>query len=315
MKHLLFGFCILLALATKGFCYELGIVTMFRNEAPYIREWIEYHRIVGVDHFWLYNNASTDNSLEILQPYVDSGLVEVFPWDMHLDERQCRINYTGNQIRTIMQGLSLAKGNCKWVAIIDMDEFLLPMREKNIPESLNKYFADASAISLNWRMFGTNNVFVPLGEPFLAKLTACAEIPHPENSIGKSIVRPEQVRINDIWYPHHFPLVQGAKYYDGDHNVLESYERFDRENKAHTEYRRNINYSEKFIRINHYHLRDENFYRTRRLAYAQKGLLPKSLERLLEHYDSFGKTQDRFIIDFLKKNYPEEYKRIWAKYE
>ena len=33
--------------------YELGIVAIFRNEAKNLREWIEYHRLAGVEHFWL----------------------------------------------------------------------------------------------------------------------------------------------------------------------------------------------------------------------------------------------------------------------
>ena len=41
--------------------YELGIVAIFRNEAKNLREWIEYHRLAGVEHFWLYNHGSTDN--------------------------------------------------------------------------------------------------------------------------------------------------------------------------------------------------------------------------------------------------------------
>ncbi len=58
--------------------YELGIASQFRDEAPYLKEWVEYHRMVGVDHFWLYNNSSIDNWEEVLQPYIDEGLVEVF---------------------------------------------------------------------------------------------------------------------------------------------------------------------------------------------------------------------------------------------
>ena len=41
--------------------YELALVTVFRNEAPYLKEWIEYYRMMGVDHMILYNHLSTDN--------------------------------------------------------------------------------------------------------------------------------------------------------------------------------------------------------------------------------------------------------------
>src|SRR4051812_43400023 len=60
--------------------YKLVACAIFQNETFFLREWIEYHRIVGVEHFYLYNNLSTDNYLEILQPYIAEGIVELFDW-------------------------------------------------------------------------------------------------------------------------------------------------------------------------------------------------------------------------------------------
>ena len=36
--------------------YKLSICAIFKNEANYLKEWIEYHRMVGVEHFYLYNS-------------------------------------------------------------------------------------------------------------------------------------------------------------------------------------------------------------------------------------------------------------------
>ena len=41
--------------------YNVSACAIFQNEAPYLKEWIEYHRLIGVEHFYLYNNGSTDN--------------------------------------------------------------------------------------------------------------------------------------------------------------------------------------------------------------------------------------------------------------
>lgn len=38
----------------------LSIGAIFKDEAPYLAEWIEFHRLVGVEHFFLYDNLSTD---------------------------------------------------------------------------------------------------------------------------------------------------------------------------------------------------------------------------------------------------------------
>lgn len=54
---------------------------MFQNEAPWLKEWITYHhKVLGVDHFYLYNNDSTDDFMKILQPYIDNGIVELIDW-------------------------------------------------------------------------------------------------------------------------------------------------------------------------------------------------------------------------------------------
>ena len=65
---------------SEDYQYELSIGAIFQNEAPYLKEWIEFHKLVGVEHFYLFNNCSTDDYLAILQPYIESGEVDLFQW-------------------------------------------------------------------------------------------------------------------------------------------------------------------------------------------------------------------------------------------
>jgi hypothetical protein len=51
--------------------YYLSVGAIFRNEARFLPEWIEYHRLHGVDHFYLFNNLSEDDYKAALKPYVD----------------------------------------------------------------------------------------------------------------------------------------------------------------------------------------------------------------------------------------------------
>ncbi|MBQ6975183.1 MAG: glycosyltransferase family 2 protein [Selenomonadaceae bacterium] len=46
------------------FMYDLVVVTIVRDEAPYIKEWIDYHLLAGVNHFLIYDNESSDNLKE-----------------------------------------------------------------------------------------------------------------------------------------------------------------------------------------------------------------------------------------------------------
>ena len=53
------------------FAFELMLCLRFKNEAPNLKEWLEYHHMVGVQHFALYNNNSTDDYRSVLDPYVN----------------------------------------------------------------------------------------------------------------------------------------------------------------------------------------------------------------------------------------------------
>ena len=39
----------------------VALCMRFRDEARYLAEWVEYYLAAGVDHFFLYNNFSTDD--------------------------------------------------------------------------------------------------------------------------------------------------------------------------------------------------------------------------------------------------------------
>ena len=61
----------------KKFKYSLAISAIMKNEGAYLDEWIKYHICAGVEKFYLYDNESSDNTHEILEPYIKSGIVEL----------------------------------------------------------------------------------------------------------------------------------------------------------------------------------------------------------------------------------------------
>ena len=40
----------------KKFKYSVSIVAIAKNEGIYFKEWIEYHKLIGIEHFYIYNN-------------------------------------------------------------------------------------------------------------------------------------------------------------------------------------------------------------------------------------------------------------------
>ncbi len=153
MKRIVLLCC--LVLCRSLLAWDLAIGSMFRNTAPYLKEWVEYHRMIGVEHFWLYNDDSTDNWEEVLAPYILEGIVEVIYWPA---EQHYYPFYLGKQMEAFNDAIRRAVGVAKWVALIDLDEFLLPMQEKTLVECLNNHYSGASAVYANWRSPGANLV-------------------------------------------------------------------------------------------------------------------------------------------------------------
>ena len=46
---------------------KIAICAIFKDEAPYLLEWIAFHRMIGVDLFVLYNNGSNDGGAELVR--------------------------------------------------------------------------------------------------------------------------------------------------------------------------------------------------------------------------------------------------------
>lgn len=277
--------------------YELGIVTMFRNEANYLKEWIEYHHMLGVDHFLLYNDRSTDNWEEVLEPYVSAHLVEVIDWP----HTSMGSPFPCWQVAAYKDGLRRSRGNTNWIAFIDVDEFILPKHNATIPECLDQFFPSADGVYICWRNFGTGSVFVKQGDPILTRLTTASHPYHPRNAAGKSIVKVDAVNIVGTWSPHQLLLNSGAQYYNGSGEPLYFKGGDLQIDSRHTS---------SIIQVNHYVMRDENFY--------QKVRLPKAISReygnldlLKEHYKSFNDQDNFSMIRFLKKYHPEKYSTFW----
>jgi len=296
MSQFFFASILFLATITSTLpAYELSIATIFKDEGPYLQEWIEYHRMVGVEHFWLYNDASKDNWKEVLQPYISAGIVEVIDWPVPTYKHfiECQRN-------AFRDALKKSIGITKWLALIDIDEFLVPAKEKTVTECLKKHFPDAAGVYINWRHFGTGGITLKEGESLLFRLTACSNPYHPNNNVGKSIVRPECTRPDDLWNIHHYPLKPDTYYYNGDAKKL-SFVGLDLklDGKVHN----------KFIRLNHYTMRDEHFFHNTRLVRA-RGI---GIEEWLvwEHYHAFNQEQDKTIINFIREKHPKMYEKFW----
>lgn len=133
----------------REFKHDVAIVAIAKNEGLYIQEWLEFHRLVGVTKIYLYDNGSDDNTRELLEPYINEGFVEYtdFPG-------------IGKQLDAYRDAIRRHKAECRYMAFIDLDEYIMPEKPgEDIYTSLKRIFSkrsNAAGVALNWCLYGNS---------------------------------------------------------------------------------------------------------------------------------------------------------------
>ena len=147
-----------------SFRHELSIGAIFKDEARYLDEWLTFHHGVGVDHFYLYDDRSTDRSRDVLAPWVRRGIVTVLDWTARL-----------GQVPAYNDCIRRFRSQTRWLALIDIDEFLFSPRSMDLRAMLRDY-ADLPAIFVYWVLFGSNgHVARPAGS-VIDSYTRCLDL-------------------------------------------------------------------------------------------------------------------------------------------
>jgi hypothetical protein len=245
----------------------LSICAVYRNEAPYLGEWIEFHRLVGVEHFYLYDNQSTDSHREELAPYVEEGIVTLHSWGP----------VPPHQPDVYNDFLSRHREDSRWVAFLDLDEFLFSPTGQPLPELLVE-FEGWPGIGVNWAQFGrSGHVAKPPGlviENYLMRVESV------RNRFTKLIVDPAQV---DYCHGAHHFIFHSLLAVDENHYPTQG---------SHT---KSTSFSR--LRVNHYVTKSDEEARTKlgRPEEWKHSLAWRSTN--LE--DRFPQEEDRTITSYI----------------
>lgn len=260
----------------QAYKYDLSICAIFKNEGPYLKEWIEYHRLIGVKHFYLFNHGSTDNYYNVLKPYIESGIVE-------LENARTLPVFNDTQNNCYSRGLIKSRGVSQWVAFIDIDEYIIPTLDVDLAWLLSHY-TDYAGVTINWRCFGTSNIKkLDPNEPMIGQLLQCSALSYHANIHVKSIVQPKMVK--QFYGPHHptylpgyFAVDVGMEKQEGPFNYLVKLDP---------------------IRINHYWTRDEdyfnNFKKPRRISWGD------SEEQIQGFLDELNAEADYTMLRYIPR--------------
>lgn len=161
--------------------HYLAVCAIAKNEGPYFAEWIEWHRRQGVDKFYIYDNESTDGTRELLEPYIRSGLVEYRYWP---GRRQ--------QLAAYDDCMERHRLSARWIAIIDLDEFIVPVVDGSIPEFLHRFEA-VPVVEINWLIYGSGGAKTKTAGTMMERFKRHSDPGHLLNRHVKSIVDPRRV--------------------------------------------------------------------------------------------------------------------------
>jgi hypothetical protein len=128
---------------------RLAACTMFRStlqrNAELVAEWVAYHLLQGVEHWYIYANEDPALTRAALAPYVTAGRVEVVDWRWDLP----RSKTTGwaRQHPQMHSCVHRYRGLAAWVALFDVDEFI------QVPPPVRLPAAEAGAATSTLRSF------------------------------------------------------------------------------------------------------------------------------------------------------------------
>ena len=267
--------------------YYLSIGAIFRDEAPYLKEWIEFHRLVGVEHFYLYNNSSVDGYLSILSPYIQAGVVDLLDWPSTPEQ------YVEEQKLAYRHCIQKREGETFWLALVDIDEFIAPVDTPSVPSYLAQFDDEKylGAVQINWQLYGTSFLAkLPQDRLMIESLIWKAPWDYhtksrPDNTVFKSIVRPHAVK--------EYRIHEGAlkeKFYPLPKNKFKLFQQ-----PVQIEH----------LRINHYWTRAEDFFYdvkiNRRMMFRDDDYLKVILRKLGELNQVEDTIMYRFVPELKKK--------------
>ena len=269
------------------FKYELAIAAILKNEGPYVKEWVEYHLLAGVEHFYIYDNESPDNLKQEIQSYIDAGVV-----DYTFLPGQCTLMVAFND------AIDKHKFDCRYIAFLDGDEYILPRGNVIIQDIVHQMLDDkknAVSLTMNWHTFGSNGLEKAEYEKSVLErfTTRTPDNFDVDKKLGnghvKTIVNPRCV---DIFHISHCPV-----YYPGKFSI-------DENNKVVPGYF-NPDVPDKKIVINHYQMKSkEEYVRKISRGHADSTTLRPKMEDFI-HTNELSTVYDDSILQYRQQRYEQ----------
>lgn len=122
-----------------------AVCLIVKDEVRDVAEWLAYHSLAGFDSALVYDNGSTDGTIDVIKAAADVLDVRLTEWPR-------------SDIRSQMDAYEHAcrtwQDEFDWIAFFDVDEFFV-LHGPPLQTFLDRP-ADTSAVAVNWAIFGSN---------------------------------------------------------------------------------------------------------------------------------------------------------------
>jgi len=282
---LLLGCCVFKFFSLSAYEYYASACCIFQNEDRFLKEWIDYHRLIGVEHFYMYDNMSDDNSYKILEPYINEGVVEYIRWEgTYATEKEWWHVQRGAYIDAVRR----AKGRSKWLAIIDTDEFIVPIEDHNLRAFLDD-FDDFGGVCISWVFYGSSGIQkIPENTWMVEQLLSRADLSFSLHKLIKSIVRPERVDETTSFFPHTCAYIGDYYHVNAEKQKLRKSVVRDSCNKR--------------IRLHHYWARDLDFLYLQKLPRYARWIGEEKALQKIKIEEGMNEQFDPIILDVISRN-------------
>ncbi len=141
-------------------------VTCMKDEAPFILEWIAYHRSIGVTDFLVFTNDCSDVTVPLLDALDRRGIVR------HLPNPSTVLKSPHHQPIAVQYAKAHKEAReADWVISMDVDEFINIHVGEGRLRDLFDHLPEAEVISLSHLDFGCNGVEEYIDEFVTEQLT------------------------------------------------------------------------------------------------------------------------------------------------
>ncbi len=131
--------------------YYFSIGAIFKNEALGIKEWIEHYIFHGVDHIYLLNDDSNDKYKEIIEPYIEKGIVTLIDIEFERIKNRQSLIYNKYLLPILNNKIT------RWLLICDLDEFVWSPRDVDLKNIL-KQCERLGQVQMDCDHYGSNGL-------------------------------------------------------------------------------------------------------------------------------------------------------------